>query len=517
MKNEKEIFKMIMDTYEKNIITYDALVKKTGKTQKHRKLKEESYEKEVNDALVNAMKENKLLNDKIKIELKLGAPYNRSYKPWIQLYYLEKNSKGTTGNYTGISIDIEKGNIELWIGFGKSKLKKFEILDKKEKLIYEYKKMYGEHLSRGFDYTSVFVDATIISKIISIDKLDNEEFRKDIAYLTDIYISFESKNNFGQVEEESKTNKVNITFAKSNKLMGRNILYKGFPGVGKSYRVMQEFLMDKNGKMIDGRQYERVTFYSEYSNAEFIGTIRPCIKNSIPTYSFVPGPFTNILKRAINNKDTNFYLIIEEINRGEAASIFGDIFQLLDRKNNDGESVYEITNSLIAQEVYGDENKKIRIPNNLSIIATMNVSDENVKILDNAFERRWETIWVLDSIGKFDDKYIKGMQGITWGKFRKIINNAITSQEGILKNEDKQLGPYYINEEYVTDTSENNEKGKEKFLYKVIINLFTKICKYDKNILFDEKIKTIDNLVDKFLSRDYLDVFKEDIKNKLLE
>lgn len=392
-----------------------------------------------------------------------------------------------------------------------------EKIEKKEQLTNEYKRMYGENLDRGFEYTSVFVEATIISKVISFDKFNNEEFRKDIAYLTDLYISFETKESTNALTNENVTKKENYVYKKSSKIMGRNILYKGFPGAGKSYRVMKEFLMDKNGEIIDEQQYERVTFYSEYTNAEFVGTIRPCIKNSIPTYSFVSGPFTNILKKAINNKETNFYLIIEEINRGEAASIFGDIFQLLDRKNNNGESVYSITNSLIAEEVYGDEKQKVRIPENLSIIATMNVSDENVKTFDNAFERRWETVWVLDSKGKFDDKYIKGMQEITWGKFRNVINNVIVNQQGILKNEDKQLGAYYINEEFITDISENNEFGREKFLYKVIINLYTKTCKYDKSLLFSEEIKTINNLVEKFLSRNYLDIFKDDIRDKLLK
>ena len=124
MRNEKEVFEMLIDTYEENIMIYDAVSKKTGKPQKHRKLKDDRYEKEVNEALVKSMKENKLLNKKINIELKLGVPYNRVYKPWVQLYYLEKNSKGTTGNYTGISIDVEKRNVELWIGFGRTRTKK---------------------------------------------------------------------------------------------------------------------------------------------------------------------------------------------------------------------------------------------------------------------------------------------------------------------------------------------------------------------------------------------------------
>lgn len=520
LKTEKEVFENLINEYEKNIVMYDAISETTGKSQKHRKLKDKNYETLLNQYLVNAMKQNTELNNELNIKLKLGVTYNRVIKPWVQLYYMQKNAKGTKGNYTGISIDTRQRNVELWIGFGMTNMKKTEVEQKRESLIYEYKKLFGENLDRNFEYASVFVDATFISKTIPIDKFNNEEFRKDIAYLTNLYILHEEKATLPQQEETPiKENKKEEKhkFEKSDKLMGRNIIYKGFPGAGKSYRVMQDFLMNKKREMIDEEQYERVTFYSEYTNAEFIGTIRPCIKNNIPTYDFVPGPFTKILKKAIKNENTNFYLIIEEINRGEAASIFGDIFQLLDREDNDGKSVYAITCPLIAKEIFGNEKEKVYIPENLSIIATMNVSDENVKTFDNAFERRWESIWVLDKKGIYDDKYIKGMNDITWGKFRKIINEAITNQQGILKNEDKQLGAYYINKAFVSDTSENNDKQREEFLNKVIINLYTKICKYDKTLLFDEKIKTINHLVEKFLSKQYLDVFKEEIKNELLK
>ena len=324
-----------------------------------------------------------------------------------------------------------------------TKMKKQQLLQTKEQYIEEYHNMFGNQLERGFQYESVFVDATIISKSISIDELDNEEFRKDIAYLTDLYVSVESRENIiKKIKDEKliKKEQNKQKFKKSNKLMGKNILYKGFPGSGKSYMITQKYLTDKNKELINENQYERVTFYSEYTNAEFVGTIRPCVKNQILKYDFIAGPFTTLLEKAINNEQTNFYLIIEEINRGDAGAIFGDIFQLLDREDGNGRSVYSITNQLIAGYIYKDETKKIYLPKNFSIIATMNVSDENVKTLDNAFERRWENIWVLDKQGIYDQKYIQGMEQITWGKFRQVINKVITSQQGILKNEDKQLG-----------------------------------------------------------------------------
>ena len=117
LKNEKEIFEEIMDNYEKNIDEYEVVIKKTGKKQKHRKLKDNRYETQLNDLIVKNFTQNEKLNKDIKIKLKLGQPYNRSINPWIQLYYMKKNSKGTTGRYVGISFDNDKKNIELWIRF----------------------------------------------------------------------------------------------------------------------------------------------------------------------------------------------------------------------------------------------------------------------------------------------------------------------------------------------------------------------------------------------------------------
>ena len=118
------------------------------------------------------------------------------------------------------------------------------------------------------------------------------------------------------------------------------IIYYGVPGCGKSYEVNKEI----DGKLvgIQDKEYHKVrcVFHPEYSNADFVGQIYPKIEektnedgsaSSVVVYEFKPGPFAEIVRRAYQNPDEPFFLIIEEINRGDAAAIFGESFQLLDR------------------------------------------------------------------------------------------------------------------------------------------------------------------------------------------
>lgn len=512
-----QIFKKLFTTYEENVEVYDVKDNKTGKTQKHRRMKTKDYEVNTKRDLEKWFEQIKEKYPAAQIRLKIGMPYNVSNMPWIQIYINEKNAKGTKGDYCGITYNKKEEKLELWVGFGEGigskKMKKREVSDKKTKVIKQYKTITGDNLERGFEYTSLYVDATIIGKSYKIQDFDMKEFKEDVLYLIGIYNRFISLETQPEVIKIKKD--LEEEFAESKKIMGRNILFKGFPGSGKSYRVEHDYLRDEDGKLIDRNLYERITFYPEYSNAEFVGTVRPTIENYQPIYKFLPGPFTKILKRAMQNPKTNFYLVIEEINRGDAESIFGDIFQLLDRENGDGRSSYSITNSLIASEIFEDEDSKIYIPENLSIIATMNATDENVKTLDTAFERRWEVQWVIDEKGVFDDMYLKGMESIKWGDFRKVINNIIISQKGVIRNEDKQLGAYFIDKTLVVESSENNLKGREKFLYKVILYLYNKICKYDKTIIFNEKIDSINTLVKEFGGKDYINVFNDEIRSQL--
>lgn len=513
MKNN--VIKTILETFDNNVETYLANPrKKSGKRQEMKKLNFE-YKKKTEQELSTWFEPIFKEFPNITFKFQTGQPYNLSNFIWIRLYQKDKKIKGTSGHYCGISFDFTNQKIALWSGFGITKQKIQDIEKMKKEYILEYESILENNKIRnGFKFIDEYGNANMLYKEYKKEEITTERLQEDLRYLLGIYIKCEGNKKLDKLvmneSDKKEDNQKGNIFLKSNDLMGRNIIYKGFPGTGKSYAVKEKFLKD-----IPEEQYERVIFYPEYTNAEFIGTIRPTIENYNPVYKFFPGPFTVILKKAINNPNSNFYLIIEELNRGNAESIFGDVFHLLDREGGNGKSEFSITNELIANEVYGDKNQKVYIPKNLSIIATMNVSDENVKSLDTAFERRWETIWFLNNNGIYDNMYIKGMNDIKWGVFRNTINKRICMQKGIIKNEDKQLGPYFINRNFVINTSEENNKGREEFLNKVIMYLFTKICKYDKTIIFKEDF-SITQVYDKFLSDNFMDVFNEDIQTELL-
>ena len=513
---KQNILKNIINTYDENIIIKESKPNKNGKTQKLRRAKKgyTDYKKELDEQLENWMQDLKKDYPMVEYDMQIGMPFNLNQNPWIQIYYTKKNSRGRTGHYCGISFDNTKKELGIWIGFGETGKSMQQILNEVTYYRQKYKKLIGSALERGFEYNQIFANAIIISKVIHFDKVISEEVKEDLKYLLKYYIKFVEHEKLKETEIMiSETKNEKKKFTKSFEIMGRNIIIKGFPGSGKSTMVKEKYLYE-NGKKIDEDRFEIVVFHREYTNSDFVGMLKPVEKNMNLVYEFEPGPFSRILKRAIENSDTNFYLVIEEINRGDAAKIFGDIFQLLDRVEGNGRSEFSITNSMISLYVYGEE-RKVYIPENLSIIATMNVSDENVKSLDTAFERRWEDEWVLDSKGKFDEMYIKGMQNLTWGKFRNAVNSKIISQNGIVKNEDKQLGAYFINSQLVVKDSEDNNSGREKFLNKVIAYLYTNVCKYDKNIIFGEEITSIQKLFNKFLSDNYLEVFNDEIKAEL--
>ena len=160
------------------------------------------------------------------------------------------------------------------------------------------------------------------------------------------------------------------------------------------------------------------------------------------TYEFTPGPFSNILKEAYNDPSRPYVLIIEEINRGNAPAIFGDIFQLLDRTVEPrvldeitypiGTSEYGITNENIAKVVYEDGKHKVRIPSNLSISGTMNTSDQNVFTLDTAFQRRWNMRLIENNFNNVRHSLSNAEildTKVTWQKFCETVNTIIIGNE----------------------------------------------------------------------------------------
>lgn len=120
-------------------------------------------------------------------------------------------------------------------------------------------------------------------------------------------------------------------FSPKKKQFPSQVIYYGVPGCGKSHQIQEE--LKKKNITEENRQLKRVVFHPDYCNADFVGQILPETKKDGGIhYKFKAGPFTKILRDAYENPDKEFALIIEEINRGNAAAIFGDLFQLLDRK-----------------------------------------------------------------------------------------------------------------------------------------------------------------------------------------
>lgn len=300
---------------------------------------------------------------------------------------------------------------------------------------------------------------------------------------------------------------------------GTNLIVYGTPGCGKSYYVEHTLLKDyrhnEEGLCID---VIRTTFYQDYTNTDFVGQIMPVVNGDKVTYEFNPGPFAIALNKAIQNPDLPVALVIEELNRGNAASIFADIFQLLDREN--GISVYNITNVNI-QKYLQEQNpdysfEYIKLPSNLSIFATMNTSDQNVFTLDTAFKRRWKFEKLKNTFDKhsYATKLIPGMD-LDWKEFCTAINNfIIESKDEITNSEDKQLGVYFIDEKGLrTENVTSDEVQRKEFAYKIFEYLWDDVVKYDRTVLFKDA-KTLDDLIDNYVKLGSNDI---DGKNVFVE
>lgn len=294
---------------------------------------------------------------------------------------------------------------------------------------------------------------------------------------------------------------------------GQNLIVYGTPGCGKSYYV-QNILLN------DCPNYIRTTFYQDYTNTDFVGQILPKVDGDRVTYEFNPGPFTLALELAIRKPNEHVALVIEELNRGSAASIFGDLFQLLDRKN--GVSEYAILNvnilEYLRKQFKGQYNfNEIKLPGNLSIFATMNTSDQNVFTLDTAFKRRWKFKKLLNKFNanhRFKDKYIPGAN-ITWEYLVTSINEYILEVGEGLNSEDKQLGVYFVDEKGMRQETVNKSSPEEidDFAYKVLEYLWDDVAKFGRNKWFDSDIKSLDELVEEYKKRG-LEVFAHDIFDK---
>lgn len=289
---------------------------------------------------------------------------------------------------------------------------------------------------------------------------------------------------------------------------GTNVLLYGVPGSGKSHTIKTKYCSNK-------RLMERVVFHPDYTYSDFIGQILPrVIKDAGDVegklrYVFIPGPFTKMLKKALNDPNNMYYLVIEEINRGNAPAIFGEIFQLLDRENS-GESEYGISNYDIALEVYRDETHEVKIPSNLSILATMNASDQNVFTLDTAFQRRWNMRLIENKIEDAGHAECKILDtDITWREFNETINKLILENSmGSTSSEDKRLGAYFVSRNEIMFDSKINsldplereqaKNNNNKFPEKVIKYLWDDVFKFNRDDIFKDKYNCLEDVINDF-------------------
>lgn len=318
-----------------------------------------------------------------------------------------------------------------------------------------------------------------------------EQWNSDNSAAVQDYINRRSFNVPANRDNPATTGDNAMTKTITQLLESRNLIFFGAPGTGKSHELNKRV-----GKAFENR-YERVTFYPTYSYAQFVGCYKPTMKPKDEgkgeeiAYEVVPGPFLRILVKSLNDSDHNYCLVIEEINRANAAAVFGDVFQLLDR-NDKGESEYDITASEDIKKFLkekGIDTDKLRIPSNMYIWATMNSADQGVFPMDTAFKRRWEFEYISIDNGEADCKNWtigEGDQKYYWNKVRKFLNERL-SANGV--NEDKLMGPFFVKPENGTVVSDNQFKSK------VLMYLWEDAARMCRRKFFDEKIKTYSDLI----------------------
>ena len=263
-------------------------------------------------------------------------------------------------------------------------------------------------------------------------------------------------------------------------------IYFGSPGTGKSRLIKQEY----------GNGWPRITFHPELDYQGFVGAYKPTMKpisDANPkeeiTYEYMPEAFIKAYCKAWKSNKP-YYLIIEEINRGNCAQIFGDIFQLLDRDDK-GYSEYPIECSPDIQKFLAKEFDKgfdrkaeyeevscstdfsrMALPNNLSLLATMNTSDQSLFPMDSAFKRRWDWQYVpIDYNDATTNLTINVGEGYNWGDFILIVNKQVKEHT---QSEDKQLGNRFV-------SPRNGIITPEQFVSKVLFYLWTEIYKDEQD------------------------------------
>ena len=334
----------------------------------------------------------------------------------------------------------------------------------------------------------------------------------------------------------------------------RNLLIYGAPGTGKSHYIDDKFekdfycvpeetekleqyrkeLSEKLGidipedadikATIKNEFFTRVTFYKDYSYENFVGCYKPIKKDDKITYEFEAGPFIDIYIKAKKDSKHNYLLAIEEINRANAAAVFGNLFQVLDRDNK-GNSEYSVKpeaalNKYLAEHLKDyDYDGTISLPSNLYIWATMNSADQGVHVLDSAFKRRWQFLYMdIDnspSSAKADGREIvlpfgnSKIKTYAWGSFRNAVNEVLEKNN---IEEDRWVGAWFFKDEeldLINKFYENKDNTKLKpnpLVDKLLAYLLQDVVKMNKDILFKTDYHNMSS-IRKALSNSEVNIF----------
>ena len=321
----------------------------------------------------------------------------------------------------------------------------------------------------------------------------------------------------------------NGVIARSNEIAPHQLILTGYPGSGKSH-IIRMTVEDVDNK-IPKKNVWRTAFHHESTFGDLVGSYKPEpwyiasnggddpavlydttfapmpipqevlkkfthksggeLKSStqlVPTtlYTYRPGPIILAYVSALLKPNETHVLIIEEINRANPSHVFGDLIQLLDRRE-DGSSEYGVSPSpdldrYLTRQLGNIYNGQMILPPNLFIWATMNRADETVSHMDTAFLRRW-TIKYLRSDGRsVNDKQTVAGADLPWGEFRDRINTILTSYTYI--EADKYIGPYFLSKQEIGDL--------DKVFSKLIMYLWHDVLTMDRERVFVSP--TIDRL-----------------------
>lgn len=332
---------------------------------------------------------------------------------------------------------------------------------------------------------------------VEYDKKGNKQYSNTLEY----YLRFlRAKKMFSenQLLLQKNNNKIDNPYLQQ--------IFYGAPGTGKSNEINEQ---------TKGESVIRTTFHPDSDYSTFVGAYKPTtksvelrdvsghkiieegkeVKEDRIVYEFVAQAFLQayILAWKSYSQPTDEgvvkpqYLVIEEINRGNCAQIFGDIFQLLDRDDN-GFSKYEITSDADLQKYIAEQNlavsgvcdshgkdisdkinsgELLKLPNNFYIWATMNTSDQSLFPIDSAFKRRWDWKYVPIDINKENWTIKTATKEYSWSLFLQKINDEI---DDTTHSEDKMLGFYFCK-------ADDGVISSEKFVGKVLFYVYNDVFK----------------------------------------